>query len=521
VAARAPVGNGADQVKRQLILGPPGTGKTTTLLGIVEDCLARGYAPEEIAFVSFTRKAATEAIERAVKRFPQHNRAAFRYFRTLHSLGREMQHDRRDVMQLDNWREMAELCDIPFSGRYDSDEGIAVGQEIGDRYYFHLNLARARRIDWQSHFNSIPAEQIWRDKLKRHEFQTFVDQLSRYKDTHGLIEFSDMIDLAIGHPLKGCKIAIVDEAQDLSRAQWELVRSAFSDVEELYIAGDDDQAIYRWSGADIETFLTLPGEKRVLERSWRLSLPVWEYANRISSRIGARYDKVWHAGDHEGSVQMATAPHQVPVAATEGSWLILVRNIYLMPRFVKPLTNGGIPHIARGRSSINEKHVNAILAWQALVRGEAITGDKARALYVHLRGNIDVARGFKSAAFEDRPYTPQQMIDDCGLKADLSKPWFDTLQIPHEKASFYRRALARGVTLTGEPRVRVETIHGVKGGEADSVILYDEIAPRVAAGMQSFPDDEHRVFYVGATRAKRNLWVVRSQGGMTYSLPKC
>ena len=53
----------------QIILGPPGTGKTTTLLRIVEDALSRGISPERIAYLAFTRQAANEAKERAMIQF--------------------------------------------------------------------------------------------------------------------------------------------------------------------------------------------------------------------------------------------------------------------------------------------------------------------------------------------------------------------------------------------------------------------------------------------------------------------
>ena len=67
------------------IYGPPGTGKTTTLLDIVEKSIADGTKPEKIAFLSFTKKAAQEAIDRACLKFNLDERN-FPYFRTLHSL---------------------------------------------------------------------------------------------------------------------------------------------------------------------------------------------------------------------------------------------------------------------------------------------------------------------------------------------------------------------------------------------------------------------------------------------------
>ena len=58
-----------NQNKETAIYGPPGTGKTTKLLEIMENAIAEGTNPERIAFLSFTKKAAQEAIDRACLKF--------------------------------------------------------------------------------------------------------------------------------------------------------------------------------------------------------------------------------------------------------------------------------------------------------------------------------------------------------------------------------------------------------------------------------------------------------------------
>ena len=68
------------------IFGPPGTGKTTKLLNMVDKALEDGIHPNEIAFLAFTRKAANEAKERASVRFNLDPKTDLTYFRTLHSL---------------------------------------------------------------------------------------------------------------------------------------------------------------------------------------------------------------------------------------------------------------------------------------------------------------------------------------------------------------------------------------------------------------------------------------------------
>jgi len=71
------------------IFGPPGTGKTTKLLGRVEKYLERGIKPNEIAYFSFTRKAVKEATERFKFKFPFIKDEDLNNVRTIHSFCRQ------------------------------------------------------------------------------------------------------------------------------------------------------------------------------------------------------------------------------------------------------------------------------------------------------------------------------------------------------------------------------------------------------------------------------------------------
>ena len=90
--------------------------------------------------------------------------------------------------------------------------------------------------------------------------------------------------------------------------------------------------------------------------------------------------------------------------------------------------------------------------------------------------------------------------------------WYDvfTLLSPKE-ISYIRAMLRRGEKITKLPRIRLSTIHAAKGGEADNVILLTDISNRIYKSYQQNPDDESRVFYVGLTRAKENLFLIEPQ----------
>ena len=58
------------------------------------------------------------------------------------------------------------------------------------------------------------------------------------------------------------------------------------------------------------------------------------------------------------------------------------------------------------------------------------------------------------------------------------------------------------------PNVRISTIHGAKGAEAQNVVVFTDLSYKTYLAMQTNMDDELRTFYVAATRAKENLWVI-------------
>ena len=264
--------------KVQIILGPPGTGKTTSLLNIVEDALSRGIPPERIAYLAFTRKAAYEAQERAMAQFG-FEEGRFPYFRTLHSLAfRELGMQRDEVMTDSHYRKFGKAMGIEFRGIYDENIGLHTGDGLGDKCSRIESLARMglRNIEDQMSITNI-------NDLSTHAVKQYHSALVAYKKDNGVYDFTDMLEKYNSQlPVDIC---IFDEAQDLSSAQYKMAILAATLASEVYIAGDDDQAIFGWAGADVDKFLNLKGQKTTLPNSHRIPKKVHSLANDVVRRI--------------------------------------------------------------------------------------------------------------------------------------------------------------------------------------------------------------------------------------------
>jgi ATP-dependent exoDNAse (exonuclease V) beta subunit len=62
-------------------------------------------------------------------------------------------------------------------------------------------------------------------------------------------------------------VVFIDEAQDLSMMQWNMAKTIWDKTTDSFIAGDDDQAIFRWAGADVDSFITQKGKLLNLTQS--------------------------------------------------------------------------------------------------------------------------------------------------------------------------------------------------------------------------------------------------------------
>ena len=497
---------------RNIIFGPPGTGKTTHLLRIVEKELRENnVAPHRIAYLAFTNQAADEALSRAISQL-NYNIKDFSNFRTLHSLAyRELHLKEDNIMSDEDYKRVSNKTQIKLSNPNNNIKKYGAGFP-DDIFMQVIDGAKIRGLTSEAYFNDPNVGNIEGGlrKLK------YIDKsLYDYKIERNKYDMTDMIvDFNKKHYdlMPDFDVVIVDEAQDLSWLQWKMVERVVTKAKRVYIAGDDDQAIYRWAGARPEFLMNMDGTRTILNKSYRLAESIHAKANKLIKRVRDRVDKEWTARDEKGQVNIH--PVEQLQKMKQGEWLILARDGYRLDKLEEELKIYGYFYERGDKTSINKRVHEAILAWEDVRRGKELDIKRVKSFYNYIKTGTGVDKKFKGMknVDKDKMFTFDMLKESYGLKLGKDLPWFKALEnIESTKKTYVRMCLRRKENIRRAPRIKLSTIHGSKGGEADNVMLLTDLTRKADASYWSQRDEERRVFYVGMTRARNTLNIVRSQ----------
>lgn len=468
------------QFTAHAIFGPPGTGKTTEMLRLVEDAKTRGYGAHEIGFWSFTRAAAGEALKRlGLTRSDK--------ISTLHSLAfRAVGASPQSMVDGYKLRKFGKAAGIAFSGAQSDEFGEQM--EVGDKYLNIYGVARSRMVDNRSAY--------YDDDERPGDFAQFIHCIESYeswKKAYGFMDFTDLLSRYVERPKNhGARVLFIDEAQDLSLLQWAMIDRMlqFEQVAEVTIAGDDDQAIYEWSGADphgMASFAERYGaEQHVLAQSYRVPKASHDVAREVVATIKNRVRKRYRPAPREGLVQRSTGFD--PNSIEHGDDVMILCRSHTQKKEVeealvavrKPYkVEGGKPGL------FDSLWADGIRVFNKLARGESVTPSELETL-------SKVATPEGKANLNRRDF-----------RALTARGMEKAIAIPFHLVEFFREA-----DLSQTPTIRISTIHASKGREARRVVLHTGITQRVEAGIDKNPDAEARVWYVGVTRAIEQLDIV-------------
>tara|TARA_B100000809_G_scaffold5652_1_gene5760 strand:- start:173 stop:1660 length:1488 start_codon:yes stop_codon:yes gene_type:complete len=479
------------------ILGPPGTGKTTRLLHYARTFLKLGTPIDKIGYFAFTKKAATEAKERMLDQNPHIGEKQLNHFRTLHSLAFwKLGLKKSEVMQDEHYEDIGRSVGIEVTVYSNGEE--KTGFVDSDSEYFNIiNAARIKEIPIEDEYNTDTYSQ----DLDQNLLYILQDELNNYKESFHLKDFTDMIEKFIMAELcPKYDVIFIDEAQDLSPIQWKMFDVLKKNSRHVILAGDDDQAIYGWAGADVKRFQQEPAKEIVLPQSYRVPRLVQRIAANILNRIPdeRRLHKRWEARDEDGSINHITSIEDVPLH--KGKWLVLARYNDKLIKLKPILRERGIYFEYKNRKSYKTRLYAAVQNYTRWTKGSLLSISECKDLFEYFG--------------KEFPGKEERMYDLKEFGYGYEHAWFEVFETEPEDSLYIRDMLQSGEELSKPPRIKLSTIHAAKGGEADNVLLILDNTKTIREAIeksQDKEDEENRVWYVGVTRTKQNLYIMAAK----------
>ncbi len=300
---------------RLLVIAGAGTGKTRTLIYRVAYLVESGVRPERIALLTFTRRAASEMINRASDLLD--GRCGLVRGGTFHAFSLTLL--RTYATEIGYPRNFTILDAGDAADVVDMLRTTAGLQSSGKRFPRKRNLYN---IFSSSASLCQPVPEIL--ELRYPQFLDFTEQIvrlhnlyRRYKQQHGLMDYDDLLENAtrllqenpsvLRTEASKCQHILVDEYQDTNARQAELVRLLSSVHENVMVVGDDAQSIYRFRGADSQNIFAFPEtfenvQVLKLEHNYRSTQQILDLANRVLEQATQKYDKTLFSEDRVGEL---------------------------------------------------------------------------------------------------------------------------------------------------------------------------------------------------------------------------
>lgn len=451
--------------------------------------------PEELAFVTFTRKGAEEGLRRVCSKL-MFEPEDLPYFRTLHSLTFH-------ALNLKGTQMFGRLDQRKFNKEFGYNVNrceVDTGKVAATTDSLYLDFYDMERS------GALTSKQLAEADIEKAYYNQIVRNYEAYKAREEKVDFFDcLIKYVENGEALPVKVAMIDEAQDITALQWRVIEKAFRKAEKIIIAGDDKQSIYAYSGARPDFLIQLSKQFPVehLSKSYRIPYSVYKLSVAITNFIGEKTEQKAEPRmeNGEGMIMQLNGLERILNFFDEScikndpdktAWYILARNNCFLEEPKKVLEEALIPY------------------WTA--EGFFMGGEIMKRLKDY--------ENFKMEGYRD-PKKKEDFQRKFGIE-DFTQPFTETNLFTEGRKWVYASYIEKyGLKKLEEmckwnPQVLVSTIHHVKGGECQNCAIMLDTTRKTKGNVFENIDEELRILYVGVTRAKENLFLIDSKNGEGY-----
>tara|TARA_R100001079_G_scaffold42039_1_gene21153 strand:- start:412 stop:2181 length:1770 start_codon:yes stop_codon:yes gene_type:complete len=572
--------------QRYKILGGPGCGKTTKILKILSDYLANGLEPEQALLIGFA-KATVKTLQDRVLKDKLLTEKQSESITTIHKFCKDRigggdvfntsakkSFKKKYMTDPDKWIMLDDE-------NYDSQDEIAAqwSEEQDKRLYVYYDIINKALHEYGYDKNKLHGKDEldkilnWFGESEDHKYKSvhteqliyFYNCLKNFKSQNGMIDFNDMLIKALYSTVEFPKyeIVLVDESQDLSKLEWEVISKIARKTRDLYLVGDDDQAIYRWKGSNVKIFQRWPCRKENvtrLERTHRLPGKIYDFAVSIRDNIKTRLGNEFFCEkriekNQEGSIKYIYGLDEIENIKPDSEVIFCARARNLCRPYAFFLKHQGLAFLEKSQnldergkftSSFPDSCKEIIENWNTLQEGGSIKGKhyirmvkemKKEFISEHKKTAIATKNTAPRELNTDELFSYEELKNKFYLNCPKDKIWHEVFEfnttriVSHKKPKalfeskedfndYLKRCWEKNPTL--ETKIIVSTIHGVKGMEADKVVMSVEWGyslDHYMLGDDRKEDEEVRVCYVGVTRTKSELYLFELPGEYKKPFP--
>lgn len=487
-----------------LVLAGAGSGKTRVITERIAALVERDVPLDAITAVTFTNKAAREMRERLAKRLGE--QATRLRICTFHALGLTMVRQHASLVgRRPNLSVFAGAEQRSAIRSVLQDLKLPVDNDQVDRTLSRISMLKSGMIDAPDGGLSTIRER-YDELLMRMNAVDFDDLmvlpitlLEQHEDVRALWRAR-------------ARHFLVDEYQDSSRVQYELVRLLVPGDGNLTVVGDDDQSIYGWRGAEVRNLFQLERDYQSLtvvrlEENYRSTGSILEAANSLIANNAERLGKtlrsnlgagkpirIWQAATPEDEADRVVADIRASYSGADLKWddfCILYRASYQSRPLEIALRQAGIPyHVSGGLSFFDRAEIQDMLAYLRLAANFSDDLAFMRAIGRPRRGIGDKAL----LMLGDFAHTHNcSMLDAC-LDERLDHPRLDALRI------------------FGEFMVEAEHrfLHGDADAAFDFLLQHSGLEEAIKADAADEKECERRM---GNVYELRRAWMVHAEAG--------